>query len=175
MGLYTKRADSPRPYIIAKNELNAGFIVANLKKQKIPKRERKRGEKFRLFFHSTHFQFSGYVPGPIFSRTRHINPDGSVTAGRNPEASARALNYQGGSVAESRRVSVAKAYDHCGNPSCEVKQLKKEVKKKVKEEISDLDLNNPSKKLKLCNGCKKAYYCSRHCQKKMWKTHKKVC
>ena len=32
-----------------------------------------------------------------------------------------------------------------------------------------------SLKLKICTGCNKVLYCSRECQKKDWKEHKKIC
>lgn len=34
---------------------------------------------------------------------------------------------------------------------------------------------NLSKKLRLCNGCRKTYYCSVECQAKSWPQHKKQC
>lgn len=27
----------------------------------------------------------------------------------------------------------------------------------------------------MCSGCQTAYYCSRECQRKDWKSHKKMC
>ena len=33
----------------------------------------------------------------------------------------------------------------------------------------------PQKSLMVCSNCKKAYYCSRECQREDWKSHKHYC
>jgi hypothetical protein len=54
--------------------------------------------------------------------------------------------------------------------------LKSDVNYKVSQPAIGCALCGQNEgKLKMCQGCKSTYYCGKDCQKKDWKTHKKVC